>query len=312
MNQYLQQIQSIALPNKYTKYYVAIIKKAQLRPQNRKELVANIGYVENHHILPKCFALGGVRDKLNMVFLTAKEHFIVHLCATRMFQNIKCSQMTFAFRQLRSANAHQSYRYMNSGLYAQLKPCFKQYVRLYKGENRKHIYIGDHDIINALLAEGWSKTMTVEYKVGRVGMMLGKKHSEETRLKISAAQIGVPRPKQRGIKHSLERIAKYKAAVLKVKVERPDEYAARCTKLSEILKAAYANGSIEKQMGMKNPCYGKHLSEAHKLKIRIGIQESHAIKQADTQKYEAYIRIRKSVTKKDVAKSRTKSTCKDL
>jgi 5-methylcytosine-specific restriction endonuclease McrA len=36
-----------------------------------------IGYKEIHHILPK--SLGGSNDKSNLVELTAREHYIVHM-----------------------------------------------------------------------------------------------------------------------------------------------------------------------------------------------------------------------------------------
>jgi len=34
------------------------------------------GYKERHHIIPKC--MGGNNEKDNLVYLTAREHFIIH------------------------------------------------------------------------------------------------------------------------------------------------------------------------------------------------------------------------------------------
>ena len=45
-----------------------IIEKARNRPIK--------GYVEKHHIIPKC--MGGTNDSENLVNLTAREHFIIH------------------------------------------------------------------------------------------------------------------------------------------------------------------------------------------------------------------------------------------
>lgn len=44
-------------------------------------------YVEQHHILPR--ALGGTDDKSNLVFLTAKEHFVAHHLLWRIHKDSK-------------------------------------------------------------------------------------------------------------------------------------------------------------------------------------------------------------------------------
>jgi hypothetical protein len=52
----------------YQRIYNQIIERAQNRKLD--------GYKERHHIIPKC--LGGDNDKLNLVELTAREHFLCH------------------------------------------------------------------------------------------------------------------------------------------------------------------------------------------------------------------------------------------
>jgi hypothetical protein len=83
-NTYLNEIQTISLPNKYTNWYCNIIQAALLRSSSKKEAKKLLGYVEGHHILPKSFKLGGEKDKTNIAFLTAKEHFICHILLTKM------------------------------------------------------------------------------------------------------------------------------------------------------------------------------------------------------------------------------------
>lgn len=96
MNIYLHQMQSVSLSNKYTRWYVNIIQQALLR--NPID-----GYVEKHHILPKCFKMGGERDRDNLVLLTAREHFICHKLLTRMTDNkalklkLTCAVMFMAY-----------------------------------------------------------------------------------------------------------------------------------------------------------------------------------------------------------------------
>jgi hypothetical protein len=53
----------------YTRIYNQIIERAQNRKLD--------GYVEKHHIVPKC--IGGLNVKENIVKLTAREHFLCHM-----------------------------------------------------------------------------------------------------------------------------------------------------------------------------------------------------------------------------------------
>lgn len=97
MSIYLQKIIDIAIPNKYTTWYVAIINNALTRATTKVEANTILGYTEGHHILPKSFKLGGNKDKENLAFLTAREHFLVHLLASKMFTQPKYKRsMCFA------------------------------------------------------------------------------------------------------------------------------------------------------------------------------------------------------------------------
>lgn len=44
------------------------------------------GYMERHHIIPKC--MGGSNRKNNLVYLTAKEHFIAHKLLVRIYPDV--------------------------------------------------------------------------------------------------------------------------------------------------------------------------------------------------------------------------------
>lgn len=59
----------------YSKHYSALISRAKTRVLE--------GYVERHHIKPKC--LGGTDDIDNLVALTAREHFIAHLLLMKLY-----------------------------------------------------------------------------------------------------------------------------------------------------------------------------------------------------------------------------------
>jgi len=61
----------------YQKIYNNIIERA-----NGREIVKKT-YYEKHHIIPRC--LGGSDNNINIVKLTAREHFIAHLCLVKIY-----------------------------------------------------------------------------------------------------------------------------------------------------------------------------------------------------------------------------------
>jgi hypothetical protein len=63
----------------YQKIYNQIIKCAKNRQLE--------GYVEKHHIIPKC--LGGNNNKNNIVQLTAREHFLCHMLLCEIYSDNK-------------------------------------------------------------------------------------------------------------------------------------------------------------------------------------------------------------------------------
>lgn len=93
MHIYKTCLQSMCYTNKYTKWYCCIIDQAYTRANTRKNAKALFGYVEGHHILPKfiCESDDQKHDKDNIVFLTAREHFLVHWLLTKMIIGNKSS-----------------------------------------------------------------------------------------------------------------------------------------------------------------------------------------------------------------------------
>lgn len=60
--------------------YQNIYNKLIARALTRNKDVAE--YYESHHIVPRC--LGGSDDRVNLADLTAREHFIAHLCLVKI------------------------------------------------------------------------------------------------------------------------------------------------------------------------------------------------------------------------------------
>ena len=136
--------------SKYTKWYFNIIENAKFNN--------TIGYTENHHIIPK--SLGGTNKKENIIKLTAREHYIVHLLLMKMcIKKDHTRKMVAAYVYMSNVrNKHTSKRY-NSNLY--------EY----------------HKKIRA--------TFLSETMKGSGNPMFGRTHNKETRILISEARKGV-------------------------------------------------------------------------------------------------------------------------
>lgn len=93
---------------KYTIWYWNIIEHAKTK--------SIIGYKEQHHILPR--SLGGSNDSDNLVYLTAREHFIVHWLLTKMTSGKAKAKMMYAWW---SFFTHKSSRKFSSKYYEILK-----------------------------------------------------------------------------------------------------------------------------------------------------------------------------------------------
>ena len=127
----------------YERIYTQLIDRARTRTL--------LGYKERHHIIPRC--IGGNNDALNLVDLTAREHFIAHKLLCEIYPNIKGIQLAF---------------------WAMVVYKSKKNQREYKISSREY----------QLIREDISVIMR-DLKTG------GKTpHSEETKLKIKVALTG--------------------------------------------------------------------------------------------------------------------------
>jgi hypothetical protein len=106
----------IFIDNKYTRRYNLIILSAQNR--------VLIGYKEKHHIIPK--SIGGTDSKINIVELTAREHFICHLLLRKMVIGNDKSKMALAAFMLTTASSTQQRYKITNRRYEILKKEFSE------------------------------------------------------------------------------------------------------------------------------------------------------------------------------------------
>lgn len=109
-------------------------------------------YTENHHIIPR--SLGGTNCIDNLVTLTAREHYIVHLLLVYFTEGQDRYKMLCAVRLL----ANDNKRNYNSRLYQKIKADYRDIMKLKMKGN----------VLGMLLK-------------GRVGTFKNKKHTEGTK-----------------------------------------------------------------------------------------------------------------------------------
>jgi hypothetical protein len=108
------------IDNKYTKWYYLIIDRANTR------LIS--GYTEQHHIIPK--SLGGSNDSINLVSLTAREHFICHMLLTKMVVGKYRQKMVHAWWAMSTLKKDCQERYkLNSSQYNRVREQYVEYIK---------------------------------------------------------------------------------------------------------------------------------------------------------------------------------------
>lgn len=108
---------------KWFLHYTLLIKKAQ------QQTIPNGIYTETHHIIPK--SLGGTNDPINLVKLTARQHFIAHLLLAK---SIKSNKMICALHKMIYSNVTQRVTKFTSHIYKFLREEHSKVVRSYSKE----------------------------------------------------------------------------------------------------------------------------------------------------------------------------------
>lgn len=137
----------------YTDIYNKLISRAMNRPIG--------GYIENHHILPKC--MGGSNDASNIVALTAREHFVAHQLLVKMYPHNR--GLIAAVNFLRTPKNAQNKERINNRMY--------EWLRIRHADAMSKINTG--------------KKMTPEQIRKAALSHVGKKRTEESRARMRIA-----------------------------------------------------------------------------------------------------------------------------
>ena len=139
-----------------------------------------VGYAEKHHIIPKC--MGGSNSKDNLVYLTAREHYICHKLLTKFVDLQFKPKMIYAWHRMSTSNKNDRNLRITSHDYESMRQQFS--IEISKmNSGTKHPMFGKHHTIQA------RKSMS-SFRKGKVTYMKGKTHSEETKRKMSNAHAG--------------------------------------------------------------------------------------------------------------------------
>lgn len=119
----------------YQRIHNSIIQKA--KDENRKKIKGGT-YYERHHIIPKC--MGGDNTKDNLVLLTAKEHYIIHLLLIEIYPNNE--KLIYAFWMMgnKSTSKHKRNYIIPSFQYERLKINLSKVISKNNSGSNSHFY----------------------------------------------------------------------------------------------------------------------------------------------------------------------------
>lgn len=122
---YLHILESIALNNKYTRWYINIVDSIIHQNLTRKEAKNIHGYIESHHIIPRCISRCeyDIKSKYNIVHCTAKQHFLLHILLVKMFDDIKIVNKFKKAVSMFCKSSNTQNRVLNSYQYAYARKC---------------------------------------------------------------------------------------------------------------------------------------------------------------------------------------------
>lgn len=214
------------LDNKYSSAYQNIIERAVSRKlTTRKQAKVILGYVEKHHIIPKC--IGGTDERLNLVFLTAKEHFVCHHLLTKMFDDVDIlRKMRFAMNKMARKSLNQQRVRITATVFEKMRRDFAEDMREQNKGKIKGPMSDKHKLAISIGGKGISKSKETRDR------MKGPKSEHQLRglRASSAAKKGIVlteeekkklrKPKRAGTSEIYSAIAKGKVSAYDLELKK--------------------------------------------------------------------------------------------
>lgn len=234
------------IQNKYTNWYLGIIKNAKEREIAKQ-------YMEKHHIYPK--SLGGNNEKSNIVCLTSREHFICHLLLPKMLiESDQKRKMYYALHRMSfSKSQNHEQRYVpTSRRFEQIRNQISEGLR-----GRKMSEETKEKLRNKIVSEETRQKMSKA--------LIGRVFSVETKLKMSNSQKTNPKNK---FIHGFEKTPEHCANISKGKKGKSTNWSTPENRkaVSESLKGRKFSDEHRKNMSLAR--LGKPKTEEAKQKLK--------------------------------------------
>lgn len=149
----------------YQKIYNNLINRVMIR----------VGYVEKHHILPRC--LGGLNNKENLVDLYPEEHYLAHLLLCKIYPNNQ--KLLYAAMNMTTGSMINNGK-RNNKAYGWLR---RHYAESMSGDNNPARRNPNLQKEAAMKRVGQKRT--AETKARMSDAQKGRTFSEETKLKMA-------------------------------------------------------------------------------------------------------------------------------
>ena len=195
----------------YQRHYDALIKRARYRKA--------VGYVERHHVVPRC--LGGGDEPSNLVPLTPEEHFVAHQLLVRIHPDDQ--SLVFAAWAMTHGRNGQNKRYgwlrrkHASAISTRLSgikrgPFTDEHIRKLSEAKAGRTLDDQHKQKIAISVAAHARTYAARQKVSAVHR--GAKRSDETRARISQALAGKPKSAEHAAKSAAAQRGKAQPVVV--------------------------------------------------------------------------------------------------
>lgn len=203
----------IFINNKYSRIYYKIVDRAAART------LPPDSYKEKHHIVPRSFYArrsktgwlsGDSEDPTNLVYLTAKEHFICHMLLYRMTEGLARYKMSFALKRFVYAKEHQQhmtarkYQYIRSANAEQMKgkPCSPETREKIRQGNLQRPPASEETRAKLSAAAKRRKGFTPEGRARVAESNKSRVWTQEMKDKLRAHNLGKTNVTQKGIAQS--------------------------------------------------------------------------------------------------------------
>lgn len=211
--------------------------------------IARVGYVEKHHILPRC--LGGLDNVENLVDLYPEEHYLAHLLLCKIYPGNQ--KLLYAAMNMSTGSLVNNGK-RNNKTYGWIR---RQYAKSMSGDNNPN-------------------RRNPELQKEAAKKRIGQKRSEQTKARMSAAQKG---------RTFTEETKKKMSLAAKNRLPVSEETRAKLSKKSKGRIGPWAGKQMSEETKAKMSVsqQGKKMSEEAKAKMRIAakIREENKRKQRE-------------------------------